>query len=73
MIGTGKFINHKWVNIQSFQETTNEPRREKTNVPHMQKQRRRSASRLREADQGLCFRCLDSTIPLLPKYEISSL
>ena len=27
----------------------------------------------READQRLCFRYMDSTIPLLPKYEISSL
>ena len=27
----------------------------------------------READQGLCFRYPDSTIPLLPKFEISSL
>ena len=27
----------------------------------------------READQRLCFRCTDSTIPLLPKSEISSL
>ena len=27
----------------------------------------------READQLLCFRYTDSTIPLLPKYEISSL
>ena len=27
----------------------------------------------READQGLCFRYIDSTIPLLTKYEISSL
>ena len=26
----------------------------------------------READQRLCFRYTDSTIPLLPKYEISS-
>ena len=26
-----------------------------------------------EADQSLCFRCLDSTIPLLPKSEISTL
>ena len=25
------------------------------------------------ADQRLCFRYTDSTIPLLPKYEISSL
>ena len=27
----------------------------------------------READQRLCFRYIDSTIPLLPKYENSSL
>ena len=27
----------------------------------------------READQRLCFRYITSTIPLLPKYEISSL
>ena len=27
----------------------------------------------READQRLCFRYTDSTIPLLSKYEISSL
>ena len=27
----------------------------------------------READQRLCFRYIDSTIPLLPKYESSSL
>ena len=27
----------------------------------------------READQRLCFRYIDSTIPLLPTYEISSL
>ena len=27
----------------------------------------------KDADQLLCFRYIDSTIPLLPKYEISSL
>ena len=27
----------------------------------------------READQRLCFRYIDSKIPLLPNYEISSL
>ena len=27
----------------------------------------------READQRLCFRYIDNTIPLLSKYEISSL
>ena len=42
------------------------PRREKTGFLHMRKHRRRSA------DQRLCFRYTDSTIPLLPKSEISS-
>ena len=41
-----------------------EPRREKTNIMHMRKQRR-------EADQCLCFRKMESTIPLLSKSEIS--
>ena len=27
----------------------------------------------READQRLCFRYIDSTIPLVPKYEISNI
>ena len=27
----------------------------------------------READQRLCFRYIDSTIPLLPNFEISSI
>ena len=52
---------------------TFEPRHEKTNILHMRKQRRISASRNREADQRLCFRCIESTIPLLSKPEISSL
>ena len=39
-------------------------------VVHMRKQRRRSASRFY---QRLCFRYTDSTIPLLPKSEISNL
>ena len=52
----------------------NEPPYGKTNNLHMRKQRRRSASRLnREADQRLCFRYTDSTIPLLSKSKISSL
>ena len=42
-----------------------EPCREKTSFLHKRKQRRR-------ADQRLCFGDIDSTIPLLPKYEISS-
>ena len=43
--------------------------REKTGILPMRKQRRRSA---READQRLCFRYTDSTLPLLLKSEISS-
>ena len=39
----------------------------------MGKQRRRSASFNREADQRLCFLYMDSMIPLLLKSEISSL
>ena len=52
-----------------------EPRYEKTGFLHMRKQRRRSASRCgnRKADQRLCFRYTESTIPLLSKSEISSL
>ena len=50
-----------------------EPLCEKTGFLHMRKQRRRLASRNREADQRLCFRYTDSTIPLLPKSKISSL
>ena len=45
----------------------------KTNNVHMRKQRRRSACGNCEADQRLFFRYTDSTIPLLPKYEISFL
>ena len=48
-------------------------RHEKTGFLHMRKQRRRSASRYSEADQHLCFCYTASTIPLLPKSEISSL
>ena len=50
-----------------------EPRREKNIFLHMPKQ---NADQLRgnhEADQRLCFRYIDSTIPLLPESEISSL
>ena len=60
-------------------ETGYEPRREKTNILHMPKQRRRSISFAVTAvtakliDQRLCFRYTDSTIPLLSKSDISSL
>ena len=49
-----------------------EPRYEKTSFLHV---RNKDADQLRgnrEADQRLCFRYTDSTIPLLPKSEISS-
>ena len=52
---------------------TFEPRREKINIFHMQN---KDADQLRgnhEADQRLCFPCIESTIPLLSKPEISSL
>ena len=50
-----------------------EPRREKTGFCICEN---KDADQLRgncEADQLLCFRYTDSTIPLLPKYEITSL
>ena len=49
-----------------------EPRHEKTGFLPVRKQRRRSASQLCEADQRLCFRYSDSTIPR-PKFQASSL
>ena len=55
-------------------KTTFEPCHEKTGFLHMRKNK--DADQLRgnhEADQRLCFRYIDSTIPLLSKYEISSL
>ena len=66
------YIRHQ--KILSRRRLTNhytyEPRHEKTNVfLYMRKQRRGH----READQRLCFRYIDSTIPLLSKSEISGL
>ena len=49
-----------------------EPHREKTRFLPMQKQRRKSAVSNCTADQRLCFRYTDSTIPLPLKTEISS-
>ena len=76
-----KTFNQHLLQVKPFPAHQNshviyELRREKTGFLHMQKQRHRSASRLRgnrEADQRLCFRYTDSTIALLPKSEISSL
>ena len=53
--------------------TVFEPRHKKTNILNM---RNKDAAQLpiyREADQRLCFRYTDSTIPLLSKSEISNL
>ena len=50
---------------------TFEPRYDKTGFLHMQKKDTDSGNP--EADQRLCFRYIASTIPLLPKYKISSL
>ena len=54
-------------------QTVYEPRHEKTNDCICEN---KDADQLRgnhEADQRLCFRYIDSTIPLLSKYEILSL
>ena len=50
-----------------------EPRHEKTRYLHSENKDTDQLRGNREADQGLCFRYMDSTIPLLPKSEISSL
>ena len=47
-----------------------EPRHEKTNILHKDTDKLHGYS---EADQPLCFRYIDSTIPLLSKSKISSL
>ena len=60
---------------ESDQPFTYEPRREKTGFLHM-RTKKNNADQLHgnlEADQRLCFRYIDSKIPLLLKYEISSL
>ena len=53
-------------------KTLNEPPHGKANNLPRRKQRRRSACSNCEADQRLCFRYSDSTVPLLPKSKISS-
>ena len=69
----------KWNNIshKKMIRYRNELPHGKTNNLHTRKQRRRSASQYLncEADQRLCFRCTDSTIPvyfLNPKFPASS-
>ena len=50
-----------------------ELRHEKTNILRMRKQDTDQLRGNREADQRLCFRYIDSTIPLLSKSVITSL
>ena len=47
-----------------------EPRREKTGFCIYENKDADQLRGNREADQRLCFRYIDSTIPLLPKYKI---
>ena len=51
----------------------NEPRYEKTRFCICENKDADQLRGNREADQRLCFRYIDSTIPLLSKSEISSL
>ena len=50
--------------------TSYEPRREKTVFCICENKDADQLRGNREADQRLCFRYMDSTIPLLPKYKI---
>ena len=56
-----------------YGELINEPRHEKTGFCICENKDTNQLRGNREADQRLCFCCIDSTIPLLPLYEISSL
>ena len=57
-----------------FQLSSNEPRHEKTKILHICENKDEDQLRGNcEADQRLCFRYIDSTIPVLSKSEISSL
>ena len=70
--------------VRCFNITSNDPRHEKTCDLQLSLAMRKSAFCIcenkdadqlrgnREADQRLCFRFTDSTIPLLSKSEISS-
>ena len=67
-------IGKRCMNVRKNKLLYYEPRREKTSFFHICENK--DADQLRgdrEADQRLCFRYTDSTIPLLPKSEISSL
>ena len=60
-------------NSSIFHKKTKEPRREKTGFCICENKDADQLRGYREADQRLCFRHMDSAIPLLSKSEISSL
>ena len=64
---------HQIHTLSVLLDTTIEPRREKTGFFICENKDADQLRGNREADQRLCFRYTDSTISLLPKYEISSL
>ena len=61
------------INQHREREILNGPRHEKTAFCICENKDADQLRGNREADQRLCFRYIDSTIPLLPKSEISSL
>ena len=58
---------------QTGKQVQNEPRHEKTAFCICENKDADQLRGNRKADQRLCFRYIDSTSPLLPKYKISSL
>ena len=67
-VACSDYCNFPWPVLTLF-----EPRREKTGFLHMRKKDADQLRGNREADQRLCFRYIDSTIPHLSKSEISSI
>ena len=67
------YINNKPGYDVNLTVNEHEPRHTKINILHMRKKNADQLRGNREADQRLCFRYIDSAIPLLSKSEISSL
>ena len=73
--GTDSIRTIIWPSKPKWKKNENEPRHEKTNVLFCIC-KNKGADQLRgsrEADQGLCFRYIDRTIPLISKSRIASL
>ena len=68
MIRMGNSIRHKWVNHHEMSLVMRKP-----TFCICENKDTDQLRGYREADQRLCFRYIDSTIPLLSKSEISSL